>query len=76
MIKTVQDNFGNLKKNDLLEKSIIDISLVTISYKEKNRIIDTINIKIICKNVNNGDILKTFIHTIKPENYNKEYNFF
>ena len=76
MIKTVQENFGNLKKDELLEKSIVDVSLVTISYKEKSKIIESINIKIICKNLINGDILKTFSYKIQPENYNKENNNF
>ena len=76
MIKTVEENFGNLKKDELLEKSIVDISLVTISYKEKSKIIESINIKIICKNLINADILKTFSYKIQPENYNKENNNF
>ena len=76
MIKTVEENFGNLKKDELLEKSIVDVSLVTISYKEKSKIIESINIKIICKNLINGDILKTFSYKIQPENYNKENNNF
>ena len=76
MIKNVDENFGNFKKNELIEKSIVDVFLKKIIYKEKSKIIESINIQIICKNVNNGDIIKTFSYKIKPENCNKDYNFF
>ena len=45
MIKTAQENFGNFKKNELFEKSIVDVSLETISYKEKSKIIESIKRK-------------------------------
>lgn len=72
MMKIVQENTS---KEDS-ENSFVDVFLSTISYKGKYNLFEKMNLKINCVNVNNGDILKSFEYTIKPENFSKEFNVF
>ena len=71
MMKIVQENTS---KEDS-ENSFVDVFLSKVSYKGKN-LFEKMNLKINCVNVNNGDILKSFEYTIKPENFSKEFNVF